>query len=120
MFAKIAYGSAGSLIIKVIIIINNFGICCAYLKIFGDTASNLANVFLDKDSFFVTNWHNYIYVILIFCVMGTLIFKENLDSLKSISFLGVAGVIIFFVCLIIIFFYKQSQNLIPEFDSSIL
>jgi amino acid permease len=120
MFAKIAYGAVGSLLVKVIIIINNFGMCCAYLRIFGETARNLAAVFFEKDSFWVHNWHNYIYVLFIFIVMSLTIFKENLDSLRKASFLGVAGITIFFLSLIVIFFYKFSNGLIEPYDSSIL
>lgn len=120
MFAKITYGAAGSLLVKIIIIINNFGMCCAYFRIFGETSHNLAAVFFDKTSFFVNNWNNFFYILIIFTIMSVLIFKNNLDSLKSASFLGVTGISIFFICLVIIFFYKLSNNLIEEFDSSIL
>jgi len=34
MFAKIIFGAKGSLIVKIIIIINNFGLCCAYFSNF--------------------------------------------------------------------------------------
>jgi amino acid permease len=120
MFSKITYGAAGNLILKIIIIINNFGMCCAYFRIFGETAHNLASLFVEKNSFFYDNWNNYFYVLIIFLIMSFLIFKDNLDSLKSVSFLGVAGITIFFISLIIILFYKISQNLIPDFNSSCL
>ena len=58
MFAKITYGAAGSLFVKVIIIVNNIGMCCAYFRIFGETSHNLASVFFDNTSFFVSNWNN--------------------------------------------------------------
>jgi amino acid permease len=120
MFAKISYGAVGSLFIKLVIIINNVGMCCAYFRIFGETSNNLATVFADSESFWVKNWHNFIYVLIIFFIIGFLIFKENLDSLKSASFLGVLGVTTFFICLIVIFIYKFSKGLIPEYSSSIL
>lgn len=121
MFAKIAYGAAGSLLVKFIIIINNFGMCCAYLRIFGETAKNLAEVFIHDDkSIWVDNWHNYIYVIFIFIVMSLTIFKENLDSLRKASFIGVAGITTFFISLIVIFLYKLSIGSIEPYDSSIL
>jgi amino acid permease len=120
MFAKITYGAAGSLIVKLVIIINNVGMCCAYFRIFGETSDNLAAVFADSESFWVKNWHNFLYVLIIFFVMGFLIFKDNLDSLKSASFLGVLGITTFFFCLVTIFIYKLSQGLIPEYSPSVL
>jgi amino acid permease len=120
MFAKITYGAAGTLFVKLVIIINNFGMCCAYLRIFGETAKNLAAVFFEKDSVWVSNWHNYIYVLFIFLVMAITIFKENLDSLRKASFLGVGGITVFFISLIVIFFYKLFSGLIEPFDSSML
>jgi amino acid permease len=120
MFAKITYGAAGSLFVKVVIIINNLGMCCAYFIIFGTTCKTLAAVFVDADSYLVTNYHNYIYILFIFIVMSFLAFKDNLDSLKSASFLGVAGITTFFICMIILFFYKLAKGYLPEFHSGML
>ena len=118
MYAKITYGAPGSLLIKLIIIINNVGMCCAYFRIFGETAKNLADVFIDENSFWGSQ--SYIYILIVFVIMGFLIFKDNLDSLKSASFLGVMGISTFFICLIIIFVYKSTNDLIPKYDETIL
>jgi amino acid permease len=121
MFAKICYGRAGSIFIKVIIIVNAFGLCCAYFRIFGETAHTLIGVFTDdKDSYFLTNYNNYFYVLIIFSIMLFLIFKENIDSLKGASILGVIAISIFFVCLLIIFFYKVAKGEIAKFESEML
>jgi amino acid permease len=120
MFAKITYGAAGSLFVKLIIIINNIGLCCAYFIIFGTTCKNLVSVFVDEDSFWVTSYHNYIFILFIFLVMFSLVYKENLDSLRSASFLGVLGITIFFICLNIIFFYKIAQGKIESPTSEML
>ena len=120
MFAKLTYGAAGSLFVKIIIIINNFGLCCAYFLIFGSTCKNLASVFVDQDSFWVTDFHNYVYILFIFIIMFLLIFKENLDSLKSASFLGVTGISIFFIGLVIIFFYKLANGEIEQPNAAML
>lgn len=120
MFAKISYGAAGSLIIKLIIIINNIGLCCAYFIIFGTTCKNLISIFVDEESYWVTSYHNYIFILFIFLIMFFLVYRENLDSLKSASFLGVMGITIFFICLNIIFFYKISQGKIEPLTSEML
>ena len=94
MFAKICYGRAGSLAVKIVIIINNFGLCCAYfsskwliLGIFGDVSVNLAAAFISEDSFFVSNWHNFLYILIIFLIMFLLIYRESIESLKVYLFL---------------------------------
>ena len=50
MFAKITLGNFGPLFVKIIIIINNFGLCCAYFRIFGETLQTLFAAFVDSSS----------------------------------------------------------------------
>ena len=85
MFAKITYSTYGSLLVKSAIILNNFGICCAYFRIFGDVCSSLVSIFIeDKTNFFINNWNNYFYVIVVCLAMFPFIFKDDIDSLKVI------------------------------------
>lgn len=83
MFAKISLGVCGSIAVKAAIILNNFGLCCAYFKIFGDVCSSLVSLFInDQDSFFINNWHNFFYVLVVFALMFPLIFKDSIEALK--------------------------------------
>lgn len=84
IFAKICYGNLGSLLVKTAIIVNNFGLTCAYFRIFGDVTSGVVKAFMTKDSnnFFADNWHNWFYIICVALIMTMFIFKDKMDSLK--------------------------------------
>jgi hypothetical protein len=34
MYAKITYGVFGSVLVKAVILVNNYGLCCAYFRIY--------------------------------------------------------------------------------------
>lgn len=85
MYAKITHGRLGSFLVKLAIILNNFGICCTYFKVFGDVASSLVSIFIgDSNNFFVNNWHNFFYVIVLGVIMFPFIFKDSIEALKVI------------------------------------
>jgi amino acid permease len=68
---------------------------------------NLMLIFLDnEDSFLIKNWNNFIWILVIFVIMGTLIFKNSMDALKSVSIVAVIAVFVFFTSLVVIFVYK--------------
>ncbi len=112
MFAKITMGPFGSLLVKIIIIINNFGLCCAYLRIFGETMKTTVQAFVPKESYWVTNWHNYLYILIISIIMLIFIFMKNIDSLKKVSTVGVVSISIFVISLIVLFIYKGANHLL--------
>ena len=114
MFAKITFGSPGSFLVKVIIIIGNFGSCCAYLRIFGDTMQTTVQAFVSPNNFWVTNWHNFVYIIMIGFAMVVFVFQKKIDSLKKVSTIGVIAVLVFVVSVFVLFFYKLACNLVPH------
>lgn len=114
LFAKITLGPPGSLLVKIIIIINNFGLCCAYLRIFGETMKTTVQAFVPKDSYWVTNWHNYLYILIISLIMLIFIFQKNIDSLKKVSMVGVTSISMFVISLIALFLYKAIFHLFPQ------
>ena len=114
MFAKITIGNFGPLFVKIVIIINNFGLCCAYFRIFGETVQTLFAAFVDSSSYLVTNWHNYLYILLIGLIMSKFIFKQNISSFKHVAFLGITSVSIFTVSLVTLFCFKKYNNLIDN------
>ena len=92
MFAKICYGNLGNFLVKLVIIINNFGITCGYFFIFGDVVSGVVSSFLGSEdltesNFWAHNWHNWIYIIFVGVIMAPFIFKEKLDALKVRTFI---------------------------------
>lgn len=85
IFAKISYGNIGTLMVKLAIIINNFGVTCAYFRIFGDVSSGIATAFINdshSNNFFANNWHNWFYILIVGFLMCFFIFKEEFTSLK--------------------------------------
>jgi amino acid permease len=83
---------------------------------------NLMTIFIeDPDNFFRNNWNNYFWILIIFIVMSSLIFKNSLDSLKGASILAVISIFTFVICMIIIFLYKIINGGFGiEFDSDML
>jgi amino acid permease len=72
---------------------------------------NLMLIFLnDPEHFLITNWNNFFWILVIFVLMSTLIFKESLDALKSVSIIAVIAIFIFFISLVIIFIYKLAKG----------
>ena len=110
MFAKITMGRFGSILIKIIIIINNIGLCIAYFRIFGEVVQTIVQGWVSPDSFWATNWHNFIYILMCGIIMIFFIFKENLSSLKRVAYLGVFAVFIFAVSLTVLLAYKTSKD----------
>ena len=116
MFGKIALGKIGSIIVKIIIIINNLGICICYFRIFGEVIQTIVQTWVSSNSYWVTNWHNYIYILFGSVIMLAFIFIKNISSLKKVSFLGVIAVLVFTLSLAVLLFYKSASN---KLDSNI-
>ena len=112
---KFVLGDKGFLFVNLMIILNNFGLCCAYFRIFGDTMKNILSGYVKENNFLVTNWHNYFYILIIFFIMFFIVFTENLEKFEKTSFLGVIGIIIYFFGLYLNFFYKLYNRILPEF-----
>ena len=88
MFAKIAYKKFGSLAVKSAIILNNFGICCAYFRIFGDVVKSILCIIIkDDNNFFCNNWNSFFYIICLSIIMFPFIFRDNIESLEVKFFL---------------------------------
>lgn len=84
MYAKICFGSIGTLGIKFSIVLLTFGYCCVYLKVFGEIFKSLVELFIvptDKIYF-----HPTFYMIIIFFVLLPLMFKEDISSLRVIIY----------------------------------
>ena len=112
---KKVLGNKGFIFVNLMIILNNFGLCCAFFRIFGNTIQNVISGYVDKDNYLVTNWHNYLYIILIFIIMFFNVYSDNLEKFEKTSFLGVLGIIIYFIGLYMNFFYKLYNRILPEF-----
>ena len=115
MFAKITMGTVGSILIKVVIIINNLGICICYFRIFGEVLQTIVQAWVSsEDSFWVTNWHNYFYILIGSLIMLPFIFAKKISSLKKVAYLGVIFVFIFTISLSVLLFYKSASNKLDQ------
>ena len=115
MFGKITMGKFGSMLIKIIIIINNLGLCIAYFRIFGEVVQTIIQAWISPDSFWTTNWHNYIYILICGVIMIFFIFIKNISSLKKVAYLGVFAVLVFTISLSILLFYKSASNYLDSY-----
>ena len=114
--ARSALGNPGYLFVIITIILNNFGLCCAFFRIFGETVQNTIQGFVSEDSYLTTNWHNYIYILILLVIMAFVIYTDNFESFEKTSSLGVVGIIVYVIGLFVIFFYKLHYNLLPSFS----
>ena len=116
MFGKITLGKVGSILVKIIIIINNMGICICYLRIFGEVFQTIIQSFVSKDSKLMTNWHNYIFILIGGVILFFFIFIKNISSLKKVSYIGVIAVLAFVILLTVLLLYKTIAS---ELDSDV-
>ena len=110
MFGKITMGTFGSILVKIIIIISNLGLCIAYFRIFGEVVQTIIQAWVSPNSFWATNWHNYLYILFCGLIMIFFIFIKNISSLKKVAYLGIFAVLVFSISLIILLGYKSGSN----------
>ena len=117
MLGKITMGKFGSILIKVIIIINNMGFCIAYFRIFGEVVQTVIQGFISPDSFWANNWHNFIYIIFCSLIMFYFIFIKNLSALKKVAYMGVSAVLLFSFGLTLLFLHKGIHHYLDSNSS---
>ena len=115
--AHIVLGGKGYIFTNIMIILNNFGLSCVYFRIFGDTIQNIIGGYVSKDNYLVTNWHNFLYILIILVLMCFVIWTEDFEKFQKTSFLGMIGIIVYFITLLILFFYKISKGFKPLYSS---
>ena len=116
--AHAAMGGKGYIFTNVMIILNNFGLSAVYFRIFGDTIQNVIGGYVTKDNFLVTNWHNFLYILIILVLMCFIIWTEDFEKFEKTSFLGLVGIIVYIIALFILFFYKIIKGFKPFYSSS--
>ena len=114
--AHAAMGGKGYIFTNVMIILNNFGLSAVYFRIFGDTIQNVIGGYVSKDSFLVTNWHNFLYIIIILILMCFIIWTEDFEKFEKTSFLGMIGIIVYIISLFVLFFYKIYKGFSPFYS----
>eukprot|EP00357_Protocruzia_adherens_P011771 CAMPEP_0114977356 /NCGR_PEP_ID=MMETSP0216-20121206/3190_1 /TAXON_ID=223996 /ORGANISM="Protocruzia adherens, Strain Boccale" /LENGTH=469 /DNA_ID=CAMNT_0002338401 /DNA_START=68 /DNA_END=1477 /DNA_ORIENTATION=- len=95
-FAIACNGTAGKVVVECFIILNNLGVSCAYLIIYGTGMPNIVKE-ATSDSFIT----NRVVLIIIFAILFyPLSFAKKISALKYASFLGVSSFLIFTVIVI--------------------
>jgi amino acid permease len=84
------------------------------MRIFRETIQTTVSAFVNENSFWITHWHNYIYVLLCSFIVAFFIFKNSVQSLKKIAYLGILSISIFTIFISVLFFYKGFYNLIDS------
>ena len=103
MYAKLCYGQAGSIIMKLLIMGESFGCCAAHLKVFGETVQSILVLFFNFKNIVLSNEKFYVFAV--FIVILPFVFKENISALKNTSFVGDLSVLIFIASVFVLFIY---------------
>lgn len=84
-YAKISFGSIGTLIMKWIILINSLGVTAVYFNSIAAVLNNIVKLFItDENSIFISSYKNWFYVVLIALFMTLIVFREKVEALKVI------------------------------------
>lgn len=105
------FGYKGKMLIDVIIIINNFGMCMSYFIIFGQNLHKILVENLQSDAWWT---QKYVWIILIWLVILPFVFFKDFDRLKFVSFLSTSSIIIYFLLTLYTFFIKYSNGSLVE------
>lgn len=83
-FAKLAYGSTGSFIVKITICISATGIIAVYFRITASVINNLICLFISNSSdvYFCNNWNNWICILIVGLLLTTIVFRQKIEALK--------------------------------------
>jgi amino acid permease len=119
IFSKICYGNTGNILVKIIIALNNFGLVCAYYRIFSDVMVTLVKVFFEvsDDNFFVANWHGWFWIVLLAFIMLYTIFMDDMDSLKFTSIIAIIGIFMIITGLFVTLIFKAQDGTLYPFES---
>ena len=101
----------GKMIIDIIIIINNFGMCMSYFIIFGQNLEKIIHESTESQAWWT---YKYIWIVLIWMLILPFVFYKNFDRLKFVSILSTTSIIIYFLLTLYNFFKKWANNDLAE------
>lgn len=85
-YGKIALGNSGSTLVKLVIIVNNFGACALFFRINADVINKLVDLFIDENALLNNiNYNQWIYIVFIGIILLPIVLKENVDALSVIK-----------------------------------
>ena len=119
MYGKITLGSLGTILVKLMIAIGNFGFSCVYYKVFG----NLMDVVIttitgraERSEFYLQPWF---FITLAFFIIIPLIVVDNQNLLNKASVFGIIGLSTFLLLIFVIFLKKLFSGEV-HYDNSML
>lgn len=118
-YAKLTYGTFGSVYLKMIVVLKTLCSCCLRLKAFGTVSQSMITTFIKEHSeeFFLQK--NF-FVVLISLILLPLMFKNDVSGLKRFNFLGVVASFFFVISLLIVCIYKFFEGELEPLNTRML
>lgn len=129
VYAKLAYGTVGTIGLRIVFILKNFFTCCVRLKVFGNLSQNLTLIFLkisgikefpenqEPTEFYL---QKSFFIIVVFFLVMPLMFKDDVSGLKKFNIFGVYSVYFFVFTLAFVSVYKFFKKELLPFDTIML
>ena len=111
IYSKLMLGVAGTIIMKISLIVMISTMAVVMLIVFGDVLKGLSLLFYDI--------HTKILILGIALVLLPFSFQKDISFIARIAYMGILGLTVFSICQIILFILKYQQGKIL-FDSSML
>ena len=111
IYSKLMLGTAGTIIMKISLIVMISTMAVVMLIVFGDVLKGLSLLFYDI--------HTKILILGIALVLLPFSFQKDISFIARIAYMGILGLTVFSICQIILFILKYQQGKIL-FDSSML
>ena len=110
MLAKVTIGKVGNIIVKVVLIIQGFGLCSAYLRIFGECLQTIFQAWISKGSYLVEDSQVYLFILFGGLIMIIFVLIKKISNLKRFTFLGMIIGLVICISISILLFYKGIGN----------
>ena len=117
IYSKLSMGLIGTITCKIAVIVRSFTLCCVLLKNIGKIIRTLLLIFFNeyKDRFFLNS--EFLLVVFSFLITPIML-QKDISGVTKFTSLGIFSIIFLFICLLILFIYKISQNEILPLEAN--
>mmetsp|Transcript_70971 Transcript_70971/g.82623 ORF Transcript_70971/g.82623 Transcript_70971/m.82623 type:complete len:524 (+) Transcript_70971:41-1612(+) len=115
-YSTIGVYSVGRLaekLIKIMVIINNTGLCIVYLVLFGKTAHNVLSTVFSSPEEASSSFSPKLLIPIVALIMLPLAFAKKMARLKIVSLIAVSGISVFCILTFYIFIKKWIEGSLP-------